>query len=301
MILDCEKLVEEVAWHMRKQAYEAHTDKAEIDISGGVDSAVVAALACKAFGPENVIGVYSDVNSSADSLRRAKLTAEAFGFQFIELHLSSVFYNIRFQIKQEFERLGLPWPDEKEDPTIYGGFRSCLRAPVGRFVNRLFGGGIRQGTGNRDEDQYVRFYQKGGDGEIDSNWVGSLFKSEVWELAEYLGVPEEIIKAAPTPDLWGVGEKHNDEGELEDLTGVPLTYTRPGQEEPGTIEWFSREDEFNDLIGRDDVEPEEFGCYTEKQCEVIRAIRKMEKATRHKAEPPPEIPRGYLERLGLVI
>lgn len=301
MILDYEKLVDTIVKAMRNQAKQAHTNKAEVDISGGVDSAVVVALACKAFGPENVIGVYSDINSSNESKERARLVAEKFGFHYIELNLAPEFYSIRKQIKEKFEERGLPWPDEKDNPTIFGSFRSCIRAPVGRFVNRLFGGGIRQGTGNRDEDQYVRFYQKGGDGEVDCNWIEALFKGEVWELAEHLGVPDEIIMAVPTPDLWGVGEEHNDEEELEEITGVPLTYTRPGQEE-GTIEWFSREDEIFGLISGlyRNANPESLG-YTKEQCEVIGAIRKMEKATRHKAEPPPSIPREELKRKGLIV
>jgi len=70
----------------------------------------------------------------------------------------------------------------------------------------------------------------------------------------------------------------------------------------GTIEWCSREDEDFGLIRglAEDTDPEEFG-YTEEQCKVVRAMRKMEKATRHKAEPPPEIPRDYLKRKGLVV
>lgn len=300
MIMDYELLVKEITFFMKKQAAEAGVTKAEVDVSGGVDSAVVVALACKAFGPENVIGVYSSINSSGESMRLSKLTAEKFGFHFVNLNLTDAYNVIVSSIKQEFDRLGLPWPDEQEDTTMFGSFRSCLRAPVGRFINRVFGGGIRQGTGNRDEDDLLRFYQKGGDGEVDCNWIGSLFKGEVWELAKYLGVPQDIIDAKPTPDLWGTGDSHNDEDELKAITGVDLTYSHPG-EEMGTIEWVIRENDKNGIITGYVIPDECSGAnYTEEQWKIIKAVRKMEKSTRHKAELPPSIDRKYLVDIGAV-
>ena len=295
-ILDAERLIEMLVEKMQEQAREAGVDRAQVDISGGIDSATVAALAVRAFGPTRVIGVYSGINSSEDSRRLARLVARRFGFPLVELELSEAYRLVVDAARAEFERLGLPFPDE-EDPTqrtAFGGLRSCLRAPVGRFVNRAFGGGIRQGTGNRDEDELLRFYQKGGDGEVDNNWIAGLFKSEVWELAAYLGVPQEVIDVAPTPDLWGVGDAHTDEGELAELTGVALTYTRPGGP-MGTIEWASRENEKNGCItgANSAAAPASLG-YDEEQARIIEALRRMERVTRHKAELPPHLPREAL-------
>ena len=297
-----ETLVDAIVDVMRMQADEAHTSKAQIDVSGGIDSAVVAALSCKAFGPENVIGVYSDINSSQESLKLARLVSEKFGFKLIVLKLSKIFKYIVSDINWQFKLAGLEFPDDKDpaNRTVFGGFRSCLRAPIGRFVNRAFGGGIRQGTGNRDEDELLRFYQKGGDGEVDANWIEGLFKSEVWELAAYLGVPQEVIDIKPTPDLGGVSDAHNDEDELKELTGVELTYTRPGGP-LGTIEWVSRENEKNGCItgAKANIDPQLIG-YSDTECRIVEAVRKMERITRHKAHPPPYLQRTCLKSLGAV-
>ncbi len=305
-VLNCEKLVQMITDEMNMQASKAHTSKAEVDISGGIDSAVVAALTCRAFGPDNVIGVYSSVNSSEESAKRAAMTADTFGFKLVNLELSDVFDTICSMVEEKFAELGIPWPKEEDDPTVFGGFRSCIRAPIGRFVNRAFGGGIRQGTGNRDEDELVRFYQKGGDGEVDCNWIEGLFKSEVWELAEYLGVPKEIIYADPTPDLWGSGDQHNDEDELTALAGVPMTYTRPGGP-MGTIEWASRENEKFGVVNgfmwefSDDISVDLAKAgYTNEQIKIIKAMRKMEAQTRHKSLPPPHLKRSILRSEGCV-
>jgi NAD+ synthetase len=297
-IRDFDRLVDMLVDAMRSQAIQAKTCKAEIDISGGVDSAVVAALACLAFGKDNVVGVYSSINSSPESRRLARLVADKFGFRMLELDLSGVYQEILAAVAIEFGRLDIPFPDQK-DPrqrTAFGGLRSCLRAPVGRFVNRAFGGGIREGTGNRDEDELIRFYQKGGDGEVDSNWIEGLFKGEVWELAAHLGVPQEIIDVAPTPDLWG-GVSHTDEAELESLTGVALTYTRPDGP-MGTIEWASRENAKNGCI-LSDSNPALLG-YDKQQSAVIEALRRLERPSRHKACPPPFLARENLIKAGVV-
>jgi NAD+ synthetase len=301
-IQSVEKLIEMIVDRMRGQARQAGVDRAQVDISGGIDSATVAALAVRAFGPDKVVGVYSGINSTEESRRLARLVAERFDFPLVELELSEAYRLIVDATRREFERLGLPFPDENAPAhrTAFGGLRSCLRAPVGRFVNRAFGGGIRQGTGNRDEDELLRFYQKGGDGEVDNNWIAGLFKSEVWELAASLGVPQEVIDATPTPDLWGTGQSHTDESELEQLTGVALTYTRPGSP-MGTIEWASRENERNGCItgAGAAIDPAELG-YTEEQARVIEAMRRMERVTRHKAELPPQLPREELLAAGVV-
>jgi NH3-dependent NAD+ synthetase len=299
MIKNAQKLVDMVVNAMRKQAADAKTSKAEVDISGGIDSAVVAALACQAFDKENVIGVYSSIDSSYESHRRAKLVAGKFGFRLVELDLSGAYRAITAAVAIEFGRLGIPFPDpnDSRNHTVFGGLRSCLRAPVGRFVNRAFGGGIRQGTGNRDEDELIRFYQKGGDGEVDNNWIEGLFKGEVWELAAHLGVPQEIIDANPTPDLWG-GAQHTDEDELKELTGVALTYTRPGGP-MGTIEWASRENAVNGCVTSSEALPSCLG-YANAQAVIILALRRLEKASRHKACMPPLIPREELVKAGAV-
>lgn len=299
MIKDHDLVVKMVVDAMRTQAKEANTVKAEVDISGGVDSAVVVALACQAFGNENVIGVYSSIDSSEESHRRAKLVADKFGFTLVDLDLSGVYLEIVAKVALEFDRLGIPFPDSNDpvNRTAFGGLRSCLRAPVGRFVNRAFGGGIRQGTGNRDEDELIRFFQKGGDGEVDNNWIEGLFKGEVWELAAFLGVPQEIIDATPTPDLWG-GAKHTDESELKKLTGVDLTYTHLGGP-MGTIEWASRENEVNGCITANFL-PSSYFKYTEAERAVILAMRRLERVSRHKACMPPLIPRAELVKAGAV-
>lgn len=292
-------LVDMLVDAMRGQAAEAGTSRAEVDISGGVDSAVVAALACRAFGSGSVVGVYSSIDSSAESRRLARLVAGKFGFRMLELDLSGVYREILAAVAAEFGRLGIPFPDpyDPRHRTSFGGLRSCLRAPVGRFVNRAFGGGIREGTGNRDEDELIRFFQKGGDGEVDSNWIEGLFKGEVWELAAHLGVPQEVIDVAPTPDLWG-GASHTDEGELMGLTGVALTYTRPGGP-MGTIEWASRENARNGCVTRSGSHP---GCmgYSDAQSAIILAMRRLEKPSRHKACMPPCLPRERLLEAGVV-
>ena len=300
---DPAKVVEMVVNCMQNQADEAGITKTEIDISGGIDSAVVAALACEAFGPKNVIGVYSSVNSSEESKRLAKLVADSCGCYFIELELSRVYTMILSEVRSGLSRAGIDLPDmnDQRTRTIFGSLRSCLRAPVGRFVNRCFGGGLRQGTGNRDEDELLRFYQKGGDGEVDCNWIAGLFKSEVWELAEYLKVPQEVINAKPTPDLWGVGNDHNDEDELSRIMGVPMTYTRPGGP-MGTIEWASRENEKNGCITgkNDDIDDLSVLGYDEEQCKILEAVRHMEKVTRHKALTPPYLDRQTLINSGAI-
>lgn len=311
-VLDIEELIKD-----RVDAIAAFHEKvgearAELDVSGGVDSAVMLGLLSKAVGPKNITAVYSSINSSNDSHERAKEVAETFGAKLIFINYT-VFFEDTIQMMLNSLLMAGYDPDPivkrmEEDPTILGSIRSCIRAPLGRGFNRLTGGGIRHGTGNECEDRWLRFYQKGGDGEVDTNPLAMLSKGEVYELAIGLGVPSGIIAAAPSPDLHGTGEDgHSDEEELLQLHGVPWTYSRLEQN-PESGEWrysyvgtIERASRFLDSyekffarcggdIGRLDLRfarrffPEDLFADDEVVA-FLESLWKVERATKHKYNP----------------
>ena len=92
--------------------------------------------------------------------------------------------------------------------------------------------GIVVGTGNKVEDYGVGFYTKYGDGGVDIAPIADLYKTEVWELGEYLEVDQRIVDATPTDGLWD--DSRSDESQLgasyEQLEEAMETGTGPGVE-----------------------------------------------------------------------
>jgi NAD+ synthetase len=201
--------------------------RAEIDDSGGIDSAEMLLLLTRALGSENITAVYQGINSSQASLERARDVAKVAGVKLIECDWTQVVDKVVEQFGFRMYNAGYDFLEIKArmaaDPTIMGSLRSTFRAPMGRFANRLLGNGIRHGTGNEDEDRWLRFYQKGGDGEVDTNPICMLSKGEVFQLGMALGVPKSILEARPSPDLWGDNEKaggQTDESEIKAYLGI---------------------------------------------------------------------------------
>jgi NAD+ synthetase len=297
---------------------QAGIPKAEIDISGGIDSAVMAILLGRTLGPGNVVGVYSSIQSSEDSRERAYLTAESVGIPLVDLELGDIFDLIVTKTKTGLSKAGFN-PDHTEarcatDATIHGSLRSTLRAPIGRFVNRMVGGGVRHGTGNECEDRWLRFYQKGGDGEVDTNPLAMLSKGEVYQLALALDVPDRVLRARPSPDLWASGETgHNDEDEIAEYLGVPPdlgvtmysyidfeTGQYLGKDKVGLIERVSRwVGTYRHTTGLFECAPADIPELVREACRaapfagisseslqvVLPLVRKTEIATRHKFNP----------------
>ena len=199
--------------------------RAELDVSGGIDSALMLMLLSRALGPDNITAVYQGINSSPGSLDRAREVAEAAGVKLIEGNWTDDVHTlvnkmVEFMVEAGYDRDEIENRIEK-DPTILGGFRSTFRAPMGRLANRLANNGIRHGTGNEDEDRWMRFFQKGGDGEVDVNSLCRYSKGEIFQMSHTIGVPASILNARPSPDLWGVGETgHNDETEIKEYLGM---------------------------------------------------------------------------------
>lgn len=327
-VIDTKKLIENRIEAIRKYHEEVGVQKAELDLSGGIDSAVMACLLTLALGRKNVILVHSNINTNPQQTDRAGELARCLDVPLLNLNLNDIYLKLIDTIRQEI----LTKCPESEiiamcrrmnsDPTILGSIRSCLRAPIGRGCNRILGGGIRHGTGNECEDRYLRFFQKGGDGEVDTNPIEMLSKTEVFQLAYGLisyytlysdghydiGLPmTQLILAKPSPDLWGIGDAHNDENELKNMTGVNFDYGRVnvqnGQiEKYGTIEIISRlSDRYHkhlDIPVGVEIFPYYTRCTLEQvieKCEDLLALMskeemikfaeaaiKAERATRHK-------------------
>ena len=295
-VLDTQALIDNRVKAIRTYHQDTGIERAQLDVSGGVDSAVMLGLLAKAVGPENITAVYSGIHSSEDSRERARATCEAFGVSLIDIDLTEMFDDLRDAMHASLREAGFCFmkllDHEESDPTVLGSIRSTLRAPIGRGFNRMTGGGIRHGTGNECEDRWLRFYQKGGDGEVDTNPIAMLSKGEVYQLAVALGVPESVLSAVPSPDLQGTGEAHNDEEELKELYGVDWTYSKVNLQgeytSVGTIERISRYMDVGDLTGMISIHFLEkcFISYTtEAAMKMVESAAQIERATRHKLNP----------------
>ncbi len=262
-VINAEALIQDRVAAIDRYHTQCGIVKAQLDVSGGIDSAVMAMLLKISRRPRSCIFVHSNINTSPHQTNGAVTLCEALHVPLYVGNFTAVYDDILNVILRSLS--GNPEPDATKetrlkevrermiaDPTIEGSIRSTLRAPLGRAYNRIMGGGIRHGTGNECEDRFLRFYQKGGDGEVDTNPLAMLSKTEVYQLAYALGHHLEIydavrpiIEAVPSPDLWGIGDVHSDETELLSWTGAPFTYGRIDPETGeithiGTIERVSR-------------------------------------------------------------
>lgn len=88
----------------------------------------------------------------------------------------------------------------------YGQLQSYLRTPHLYFTAQMLSQegfpAVVMGTGNKDEDGYLAYFCKAGDGVVDVQLINDLHKSEVFKVASKLLVPESIQSAPPTADLW---------------------------------------------------------------------------------------------------
>jgi NAD+ synthase (glutamine-hydrolysing) len=161
--------------------------KAVVGVSGGVDSAVVAALAARALGKENVIGVRLPYRSSSpDSLAHAKLLMDQIGIEQRTLEISAA---VDGYLSAE--------PDA--DAARRGNVMARMRM-IALFDLSAKHHALPLGTGNKSE-RLLGYFTWHADDSPPVNAIGDLFKTQVWQLAAFLGVPAEIVKKPASADL----------------------------------------------------------------------------------------------------
>lgn len=197
--------VEELAGNiidwLKKEAKERNARGFVVGLSGGIDSAVTAAL-CKKACPDNTFGVIMPCHSNPQDEEHARLVAEHFDIPYKVIRLNKPFDDMVELLD------GRPY-----DPTVRDMAIANIK-PRLRMTTLYFFASRRQslvvGTGNKSE-LTVGYFTKYGDGGVDLLPIANLVKREVKELAKVLGVPQPIIDKRPSAGLW-LGQ--NDEEEM---------------------------------------------------------------------------------------
>lgn len=214
-----------------------------IAISGGVDSAVCAALCVQAVGKDKVLGLLlPERDSSSNSARRGKTVAEQLGIEYLVEDIAPALeaigcYRWRDEaIRKVFPDYAVNWKSKiaiaSGGESKFSYFKIVVQSPDGKIQEARMGAPeylqvvaatsfkqrIRKtieffhadrlnyavvGTPNRLEYDQG-FFVKNGDGSADVKPIAHLYKTQVYALARHLKLPEEICNAKPTTDTYSM-------------------------------------------------------------------------------------------------
>ena len=249
------KVTEYIINWLKNYAEAAKMNGFVIGISGGIDSAVVSTLAAKT-GLKTLV-IELPIRQKKDQVQRAQeqisFLKNNFGnVESLEIDLTETF--------DVFEKNVISKSSTTQNRELsLANSRSRLRMLTlyyfGQIHNLLI-----TGTGNKIEDFGIGFFTKYGDGGVDISPIGDLTKTQVYELAKELNIPESIQKAAPTDGLWDT--------ERTDEQQIGATYPE--------LEWA--------MSVHQDHSAEDFSG---RKKEVFIIYDRLNRATQHKINPIP--------------
>ncbi len=191
-----EEVAKQIARWLRDYADKAGGRGYVVGLSGGIDSAVVAALCQRAVGKE-VLAAILPCHSLDEDQAMAQLVVDAFGLRTVVVDLGEAYDSLMAALPPDLDKLA------------YANIKPRLRMTA--LYSLAQGQGyLVAGTGNKSE-LMVGYFTKYGDGGVDLEPLGDLYKSQVRLLAHTLGVPHPIIERLPTAGLW---PGQTDEGEM---------------------------------------------------------------------------------------
>jgi len=210
---------------------------AVLSVSGGIDSATTLALLKKTMELPNsnlkkVLALSQPIHSSGWALERAEELCKSYSIPLVVIEQTDIHRNLvsKFDLYED----QLP----RGNDFSKGQLRSYLRTPANFYGAQLLTQqgfpALVVGTGNMDEDGYLAYFCKYGDGAVDIQLIADLHKSQVFTVGKHLNVVESILVAKPSADLW---EGQTDEEEIgfsydfiEFFTGYYLKLSKSAQE-----------------------------------------------------------------------
>jgi len=240
------ELTRNIEGWIKQYAKNANVKGVVVGLSGGIDSATTAALCINALGKENVIVFSLPCESISQDSEDAQLVANHLGLKLSKFDLTTTykeFLNV-FINRVETNKMAM------------ANIKPRLRMLACYFIAQSKGSYLVGGTGNRTE-LAIGYFTKYGDGGVDFEPIGAIYKCEVREVARVLKIPEKIITRAPSAGLW---EGQTDEGE------IGLTY-----------------DVLDEIIYRIDNDLD----LDDLKKEDVEKVKKMMESARHKLTMPP--------------
>ncbi|HHX42457.1 MAG TPA: NAD+ synthase [Chloroflexi bacterium] len=220
--LDCPRECDRIGDFIRRQLDGAGFRRLVLGMSGGLDSALVGALAARAIGPENVHAIVMPYRTSnPESLAHARLVNEWLGLSWECFDISPMVDAVVAS-------------DASMDDRRKGNVMARCRMVVW-FDRAAKLGALVAGTSNRTES-LLGYFTVFGDGGCSFKTIAHLYKCQVRELAGHLGVPDAILRKAPSADLW---DGQTDEGELgfgyDEADAILYLLTERGLDEASVV------------------------------------------------------------------
>ena len=184
--VDLSVLEEILVNFLREEAGKVGFKKVVLGLSGGIDSALVAFLAAKAFGPENVLGIMMPYKtSSKESVEHAKLVIEKTGIRSKLVEITPM-VDAYFAMNPDMSSLRKGNKMARERMSILFDHSAAENALV-------------LGTSNKTE-LLLGYGTQFGDSASAINAIGDLYKTHVWDLSRHMGVPNELIDKKPSAE-----------------------------------------------------------------------------------------------------
>ena len=195
-----ETLVEKLCDWIEGKVTKAKAEGVVFGLSGGLDSAVVAALNIRIF-PQNTLAIIIPCHSLEADINDALDLINKFNIQYKIIDLSKVYDSFIHLLNDKEKKKNFKLAEANIKPRL-------RMTTLYYFANKL--NYLVVGTGNKSEIM-IGYFTKYGDGGADILPLGNLLKNQIKELAEYLGVPKKIINKPPSAGLW---EGQTDEEEI---------------------------------------------------------------------------------------
>ena len=248
--LDVEMLIADISNWILDYANTNNISTLVVGVSGGIDSAVTSILCAKTGLSTLVLNMPINQAESQYELSNQHI-------EYLQSNWSNVNSHI-IDLSETFHAFGIGLGEYISNLTLANAKARLRMTTLYHFAGLL--NGIVVGTGNKVEDFGVGFFTKYGDGGVDISPIADLYKSEIYSLAESLGIIQEIQDASPTDGLWDDGRTDEDQ--------IGATYDE--------LEWA--------MIEIESPSGEEF---TERQREVMERYLELNRRNFHKMNPIP--------------